>query len=74
MTGGKRLDDYRQDMMEDTHIKAIDDFADSKSVFSNVEINGGIVIYVYDNDYSGPVDYTRHSFGNTTTMKRSLKE
>ena len=74
MTGGKRLDAYRQDMMEDTHIKAIDDFADSKSVFSNVEINGGIVIYVYDNDYSGPVDYTRHSFGNTTTMKRSLKE
>ena len=74
MTGGKRLDDYRQDMMEDTHIKAIDDFADSKSVFNNVEINGGIVIYVYDNDYSGPVDYTRHSFGNITTMKRSLKE
>lgn len=61
-------------MMEDTHIKAIDDFANSKSVFSNVEINGGIVIYVYDNDYSGPVDYTRHSFGNTTTMKRLLKE
>ena len=74
MAGGKGLDVYRCDMMNDTHIKAIDDFADSKSVFSNVEINGGIVIYVYDNGYSGLVDYTRHSFGNTTTMKRSLKE
>lgn len=74
MAGGKGLDMYRRNMMSDTHIKAIEDFADSKSVFSNVEINGGIVIYVYDNDYSGLVDYTRHSFGNTTTMKRSLKE
>ena len=74
MAGGKGLDMYRRNMMNDTHIKAIDDFADSKSVFNNVEINGGIVIYVYDNDYSGPVDYTRHSFGNTTTMTRSLKE
>lgn len=74
MVGGRGLDEYRDSMINDTHIKAIDDFADSKSVFSNVEISGGIVIYVYDNGYSGPVDYTRHSFDNTTTMKRSLKE
>ena len=74
MTGGKGLDEYRYSMMNDTHIKAIDDFADSKSVFQNVDIKGGISIYVYDNNYDGACSYTRHSYGNVNTTKRKLVE
>ena len=40
MTGGKGLNRYRNEMMHDTHIKSIDDFIDSKDVFSNVDIKG----------------------------------
>ena len=75
MSGGKGLDSYRRDMMEDTHIKAIEDFANSKDVFSNVDIKGGVLIYVYDNDYSGKCAYTRHGVNTfDVTLYRFLKE
>ena len=48
MTGGKGLNRYRNEMMHDTHVKSIDDFINSKDVFPNVDIKGGIVIYLYD--------------------------
>ena len=75
MTGGKGLDSYRRNMMNDMHIKAIEDFADSKDVFSNVDIKGGVMIYIYDNAYSGKCAYTRHAIGTSNeTSYRFLKE
>ena len=75
MSGGKGLDSYRRDMMDDTHIKAIEDFASSKDVFSNVDIKGGVLIYVYDNGYSGKCAYTRHGVNTSDmTLYRFLKE
>ena len=75
MTGGKGLDEYRHNMMNDTHIKAINDFANSKDVFSNVDIKGGVLIYVYDNNYSGKCAYTRYGINTLCeTLYRFLNE
>lgn len=72
MTGGKGLNRYRNGMMHDTHIKSIDDFINSKDVFPNVDIKGGIVIYLYDKAYDGPCTYTRHGDGIEKTTVRHL--
>lgn len=72
MIGGKGLDSYRSDMMHDCHIRAIDDFANSKDVFLNVDIKGGVMIYIYDNRYDGLCHYTRYTDYGATSSLRSL--
>ena len=72
MTGGKGLNRYRNKMMHDMHVKSIDDFINSKDVFPNVDIKGGIVIYLHDNGYDGPCTYTRHSNWSEETTVRYL--
>ena len=72
MTGGKGLNQYRNNMMHDTHIKAIDDFVNSKDVFPNVDIKGGVITYLYDNTYNGKCIYTRHRGNDTKTTLRFL--
>ena len=72
MTGGKGLNQYRNDMMHDMHIKEIDDFANSKDVFPNVDIKGGVITYLYDNTYNGKCIYTRHQGNDTKTTLRFL--
>ena len=72
MTGGKGLNQYRNSMMTDTHIKSIDDFVNSKDTFPNVDIKGGVIIYLYDKTYNGKCRYTRHQGNNMKSTLRFL--
>ena len=72
MTGGKGLNQYRNSMMTDTHIKSIDDFVNSKDAFHNVDIKGGVIIYLYDKTYNGKCRYTRHQGNNMKSTLRFL--
>lgn len=72
MTGGKGLDHYRDSMIHDKHIKLLCDFADSKIVFSNVEIKGGVCVYLRDSSYEGDCKCIRHDSNGVSESFRPL--
>ena len=51
--GGKGLDDFRDNMLNDKHIISLYDYSNSKDVFPNVEIAGGICYFLYNSLYNG---------------------
>ena len=52
-SGGKGLDDFRDNMLNDRHIVSLYDYSNSKDVFPNVEIAGGICYFLYNSLYKG---------------------
>ena len=52
-SGGKGLDEFREKMLNDNHIRHITDYADSRDCFSNVDIAGGICYFLWDRDNGG---------------------
>lgn len=74
--GGKGLDTFRTSMLNDSHIKIIVDYADSKSCFPNgVDIPGGICYFLRDNNYIGNCTVINISkTGEIDQSVRSLNE
>ena len=50
MTGGKGLDKFRSNMINDRHIIRLYDYLDSKVIFSNVDIKGGVCYFLRNRD------------------------
>lgn len=74
MKGGKGLDNFRQEMINDTRIKIIHDYEDAKSCFPGVHIDGGVCYFLWDKDYDGKVEYYFTSLnGDSNVSRRFLK-
>lgn len=72
--GGRGLDEYRNEMLNDTHIEKIVDFADSQDCFPSVIIGGGVSYFLWNRNYSGLCTVVNMSKGEPIISKRSLKE
>ena len=72
--GGKGLDDFRVEMLNDPHIRKIVDFEDANEVFPGVSIAGGICYFLWEKDYTGPCEVTNMRGGSNATSTRSLNE
>ena len=66
------LGDFRKHMLTCGHVAKLFAFGESRSVFENVEIKGGISYYLYDNQYKGQCDYTLLSSGTRQSSMISL--
>ncbi len=73
-TGGRGLDAFRKEMLDDTHIKYIKDFIDSKDVFPGVDVSGGVNFFLWVKDHVGPCEYINVFNGKETRTIRRLNQ
>lgn len=69
--GGKGLDDFRYNMLNDSHIKCLIDYANSAECFPGVIIAGGVSYFLWDREYSGEctIENRKNNDVNITTRK-----
>lgn len=73
--GGKGLDDFRDEMLNDKRIKEIHDFPNAADCFPGVEIKGGVNYFLWQKDYSGDCLVCTYENGSKVSeLKRPLKE
>lgn len=72
--GGKGLDDFRDKMLNDTHVRTLVDFPLSSECFPNVEIKGGVCYFLWDREYDGPCSVTTMRKDKASNAIRPLLE
>lgn len=72
--GGKGLDDFRSEMLNDERIRKLVDFENSSDVFPGVDIAGGICYFLWDRDNKGLCEITNQYEGIGVTSERVLNE
>jgi len=72
--GGKGLNDFRNEMLNDDRIRKIVDFEDASECFPGVDIAGGICYFLRERDSSGPCRVVNMHNGSETVSIRPLNE
>lgn len=72
--GGKGLDDFRSDMLNDKRIRKLVDFENSNDVFPGVDVAGGICYFLWDRDNPGLCETINFINGNQEKCERTLNE
>ena len=73
--GGKGLDDFRNEMLNDNRIRAIHDYLKASECFPGVEIKGGVCYFLWDRDNRGDCKVYTHSDNKIISeMERPLLE
>ena len=72
--GGKGLDEFRSEMLNDQRVSTIVDYFDSTEVFPGVDVSGGICYFLWERDKTGLCKITSVRSGQSSTMERPLLE
>lgn len=74
-TGGRGLDDFRDEMLNDKRIKAINDFPSATDCFPGVEVKGGVCYFLWDKKFNGKTKVFTHDRGEIISeSERNLLE
>ena len=74
-SGGKGLDEFRDEMLNDKRIRQIVDFPEAIDCFPGVQIKGGVCYFLWNRDNSGGCKVTTSRQGLTLSeMERPLLE
>lgn len=74
--GGKGLDAFRDQMMDDIHLKELHDFPNTDDCFPGVNIRGGVCYFLWARDYdnrTGLTNVVTHDKDNQVSMLRKLR-
>jgi site-specific DNA-methyltransferase (adenine-specific) len=72
--GGKGLNDFRAEMLNDNRIRKIVDFEDASECFPGVDIAGGICYFLWERDSAGPCEVVNIHNGTEAVSTRPLNE
>lgn len=72
--GGKGLDNFRSDMLNDNHMKYLVDYANSAECFPGVTIAGGVSYFLWDKEYSGDCSVQNRKGDDVSIAIRRLNE
>ena len=72
--GGKGLDEFRSEMLNDNRIRKIVDIENSSDVFPGVDIAGGICYFLWERDSRGPCEVINFHNGEQIVSVRQLNE
>lgn len=72
--GGMGLDDFRDNMMNDTSMQKLIDYTNAKDCFPQISISGGICYFVWNKSYEGNCSVTNIINGISNTVSRPLNE
>lgn len=73
--GGWGLDDFRNSMMDDPHLREIHDFPNASDCFPGVEIKGGVCYFLRDSNYNeNPLFVTHEGTQIKSQAYRALRE
>lgn len=72
--GGKGLDDFRKNMLNDGSIRKLVDYEDANDCFPGVDIAGGVCYFLWDRDHKGLCEVTNIKAGVFKTTTRKLNE
>jgi len=72
--GGMGLDTFRDNMMNDGHIRRLVDFSNAKDCFPQNSISGGVCYFLWDRDTKGNCIFTNVNNGKENVISRPLNE
>lgn len=72
--GGKGLDSFRNNMLNDRHLIKIVDFANAKECFPETSIGGGVNYFLWSRDVEDDCEVVNINNDSKNVMKRSLLE
>jgi len=73
-SGGKGLDTFRAEVLNDKRVRVLVDYPDSTECFPGVDLSGGVCYFLWDRDNQGYCAVTSVIEGKTSVMKRPLLE
>lgn len=74
-SGGRGLDEFRNEMLNDKSLRVIHDFPNATDCFPGVEIKGGVCFFLWDRDNCGKCNINTHLANNKlSTLTRELLE
>jgi len=72
--GGRALDSFRNEMLNDSRIRVLHDFPDATDCFPGVEIKGGVCYFLWDRDNQGLCEIYEHNGEQVYMDTRALLE
>ncbi|MCQ2266129.1 MAG: Eco57I restriction-modification methylase domain-containing protein [Bacteroidaceae bacterium] len=72
--GGKGLDTFRNEMLNDERISHLVDYEDANDCFPGVDIAGGVCYFLWDKDYTGLCKVRNIKAGQSRENMRKLNE
>jgi site-specific DNA-methyltransferase (adenine-specific) len=74
-SGGKGLDEFRDEMLKDDRIRQIHDYIDANDCFPGVQIKGGVCYFLWDRDTPGLCKVTSYNKNTViSSIERPLLE
>lgn len=72
--GGRGLEDFRTMMMQDDHLRELNDYELSKTLFPTVDIAGGLCTFLWNKEEIGPCKVTNYGAIKDVTAVRYLNQ
>jgi site-specific DNA-methyltransferase (adenine-specific) len=73
-SGGKGLDKFREEMLNDKRISKLVDYPRAADCFPGIKLEGGVCYFLWDQNYSGDCEVTTIENNKKISLKRPLVE